>query len=277
MTNKQKYALVFGLFAIFMMVLIPPWQSSGYGLIFDPPAGADEIDFKRLLVQVAMAAILSGALFLVSKSDKPTEASDEESKPENAFSKPAIYVFSVFLIATCAVLGVHFYGKHQAEVQAQELLRQQAEAARLVQEKLAADEAAAQQAQEQARLQAAENERANAEAWIARLQVAAKPRQWRVTRGPQGVQTTLQTYWKDDNIFYRLQLKGSPDALEAATAGDKIYAIRLDNKDGISIGNLSVRASELRNYRDRGGTISIMASDNATASSSLDSYVLAKT
>lgn len=49
------------------MLLLPPWKSSSYALLFDPPSSDAEIDFKRLLTQLFLLGTATTALFLITK------------------------------------------------------------------------------------------------------------------------------------------------------------------------------------------------------------------
>ena len=94
MNSTQKVIFLSGLIAISMMGLFPPWKVAGprglpleYGAIYAPPVPLDpqkaqegiEIDFKRLLLQIAVVAILSGGLIKVSADQ--IEVPEKGSKP----------------------------------------------------------------------------------------------------------------------------------------------------------------------------------------------------
>ncbi len=266
MNSRQRYSLVIGLFIIFIMILIPPWESLGYGLIFDPPNGAEGIDYSRLAVQIALAAIFSAAMFIVSKPEKIEQPDDSQSTTSTQQqNKTLTGVFGVFALALVAVLGTHYYTKHQEEVAA-EKMRIETEAAYNAQQETARVQA--QKVNEQKVLQ----EKAYFDAAKARFDKAATNRQWRIERPPSGVTASLQTHWKDNALIYRFQLRGAPDALEEATAGGRTFSIALLNADGLSQETISVDGTALRSYRDSKGVLSILASDNASIPCSLETY-----
>lgn len=84
MNKKQKIALWVGASVIVLMGLVPPWTSrgwsrngrgqgrhaGGYGLIFYPPGSAAGIDGTRLLVQWALAALVTGVVVATLKDKK---------------------------------------------------------------------------------------------------------------------------------------------------------------------------------------------------------------
>lgn len=91
MNNTQKMVFLIGVTVIAWMGMYPPWKEAGpkgmprdYGAIYAPPKVSDpekglEIDFARLLLQVGVAAILTGGLITASSTQKD-EAGESEAK-----------------------------------------------------------------------------------------------------------------------------------------------------------------------------------------------------
>jgi hypothetical protein len=93
LNRRQLWCLWVGIAALVAMLLVPPWMSSGggplhlgdmvvgsstgpsalgYGLIFDPPHGAHEVDLGRLGIQVVIVGlIVAGMLATLADHQKP--------------------------------------------------------------------------------------------------------------------------------------------------------------------------------------------------------------
>jgi hypothetical protein len=73
---KQRLIILAGLALILLMLLIPPWRSSGgypkgYRLIFAPPPSATSIDLPRLFVQGVFIVLLTGGIvFMLQGREK---------------------------------------------------------------------------------------------------------------------------------------------------------------------------------------------------------------
>lgn len=67
MRSQTKYIIIGALLIAFLMLLVPPWKSSSYALLFDPPFSEAEIDFKRLLTQLFLLGTATTAIFLITK------------------------------------------------------------------------------------------------------------------------------------------------------------------------------------------------------------------
>lgn len=98
MNSKQKFVFLLGVVVIATMGLYPPWKEAGptglpvqYAPVFAPPTPLDaskglEIDLKRLLLQVGVAAILAGGL-VAAAAPNPTSSASGSSAP-NAPTAP---------------------------------------------------------------------------------------------------------------------------------------------------------------------------------------------
>ena len=262
MNSGQKNSILFGLFVIFFMVLLPPWERAGYGLIFDPPTGADEIDFSRLAIQVVLAAIVSSALFLLSK---PTVIDDGEKIPENpgeARKTTIVLVCAVFCLAIAGVFAMHLFKKQEAvevahaqEKAALERINHQRAIVAVVANKVAQEKKAADDKE------------------LQHLKKLATPKIWRV-RGNSlsSVVLTLHTYWKADQMYYKIRLKGSPEALEYAADAHPVFQIELANSDHIAVAALHTSMTELQPLRSKNGAITFLISANNSAPLSMTDY-----
>ncbi len=102
MNSKQKLAFLLGVIVIAIMGLNPPWKEAGpkglplaYAPIYQPPVPLRpdhgmEIDLARLLLQIGIAAVLTGGLIAASAPPPSTSTlSRVESKPvDSAPSSP---------------------------------------------------------------------------------------------------------------------------------------------------------------------------------------------
>lgn len=87
MNSTQKMVFLIGVIAIAWMGMYPPWKEAGprglpkdYGAIYAPPKVSNpekglEIDFARLLLQIGVAAILTGGLITASSTQKEEDHS----------------------------------------------------------------------------------------------------------------------------------------------------------------------------------------------------------
>lgn len=262
MNSGQKNSLLFGLFAIFFMILIPPWKHGTYGLLFDPPIGSTEIDFSRLIIQGLLASIFSGALFLISEPAVGDKGSEENGKEIAEVRKSTIVlVCSVFVIVIAGVVCAHLYKKQQDLERAQ-----------------AAEKAALERINHQRAIVAVvANEVANKKKDAEdkerlHLKKLASPRIWRV-RGQSmpSVSLTLNTYWKSDQMYYKLQLRGQPEALEYAADSHPVFQVSLLNAEQISLSTLQISMLELRPVRS-GNAIRCLSSSNSSVALSLTEY-----
>ena len=92
MNSKQKFVFLLGVVVIATMGLYPPWKEAGptglpvqYAPVFAPPTPLDpskglEIDLKRLLLQVGVAAILAGGL-VAAAAPNPAPGSGNNAPP----------------------------------------------------------------------------------------------------------------------------------------------------------------------------------------------------
>ena len=96
--STQKMVFLIGIIAIAWMGMYPPWKEAGpkglprdYGAIYAPPKVSDpekglEIDFARLLLQIGVAAILTGGLITASSTQK--DEGEEVKGQDSNSSKP---------------------------------------------------------------------------------------------------------------------------------------------------------------------------------------------
>lgn len=263
MNSGQKNSVLFGLFAVFFMILLPPWKHASYGLIFDPPSGASEIDFARLAIQVLLASIFSGALFLISKPTVGDKGSKDVSTETVETRKLTIVlVCGVFVIAITGVFCAHIYNKQQDVEQAQ--IAESAALARINHQRAAVAVVANDLANK--KKEAEERERLE-------LKRLASPKTWRVKgQNMQSVTLSLVTYWKADQLYYKLVLRGQPDALEYASDSHPVFQLSLLNSDQVSLGTIQVPMTELQSMKGRNGAMIGLSSSNCTAAFTKENY-----
>lgn len=100
MNSKQKFAFLLGVIAIATMGLYPPWKEAGpkglpmtYAPIFAPPVPLNpenglEIDLARLLLQVGVAAVLTGGL-VAAAAPSPAPGSAAPTTPQLTIVPPS--------------------------------------------------------------------------------------------------------------------------------------------------------------------------------------------
>lgn len=276
MNQNQKLTIVVSLIALFAMILVPPWKGGQYSLLFDPPTGDAQLDFTRLLVQGILLITVCATFFLILKPSTDEQARQlsendgTKTTSDHTLLKRAGMAFTAILIL---VMGWHFFCEYQERLlakQEQLLAEQKAENARqewvryqAQQNKIATEQALAQQ-------------KANQEqeaAWAQRLAKAGTPKTWPLPANyGEGIRANLITYWKDEQLVYKLVLEGSPESLEYAAAARPTTGISLLNADGLMIGNITVESSALQSYKNNRGAITRMSSPPQTLGSSLDAY-----
>ncbi|MBX9950297.1 MAG: hypothetical protein K2Y39_14100 [Candidatus Obscuribacterales bacterium] len=262
MNSGQKNSILFGLFVIFFMILLPPWKHGGYGLIFDPPAGSSEVDFARLGIQVILAGIISGALFLISK---PTvDGEGKESTPSDGETRKStiVLVSAVFALAIVGVFGAHTYLKQQDAEKAQ-----------------AAEKAALERINHQRAIvavvanQVAAQKNSEEEKELLHLKKLASTKVWRVKgQSMPSVNLTLQTYWKSEQMYYKLVLRGAPEALEYAADSHPVFQLSLINGDQVPLTSIQVSMTELQPIKGRSGSMNGMISPNSYAAIQMEDY-----
>jgi len=280
------------------MILVPPWEGASYGLIFDPPHGATEIDYNRLGIQLVLVGIACGAIYLALPNN-PAAVPLKTSTHSGAWlSKKSLFVTLALLTMVSIPLGWKAYEQLQAKLAADaEVQRRQenekAESLRLaeVQEEgyRRDEERRRELAEERDRIDeqkrlAAEQQRLAEEelrrrqrqeqlATFAHYKKLATTKSWTAKGSPRAnVKTVVHTYWKDSQIFFRLELKGPPETLEYTLGEHPMLSISMVNKDAQPVTNFSFEAAELIPKRGKNGGITSMTSRNRAAACAMDTY-----
>ncbi len=271
MNSSQRSVIVVGMLAVFGMLLMPPWKSRTYALIFDPPANT-EIDLVRLMLQCALALVFAGAMFFALKTHG-TQTDSIESLPSSKTNMLPIYVVSGFAVVALSLFGWHGFKQYQLQQAAREEIveeehRSIASAGRMVdaQDRAAAVATAISTQEEFTKKQ-------NAKEWDDRLKKLASRKSWpTVSNLMPGIKANFYTHWKDDVLYYRFQISGSPADLEFATAKNHSFQIALKDTEGTDRFKMDIEPSQLRPYSNRSGAWSIMATDNAGQACSMEAY-----
>lgn len=270
MNIGQRYVLVIGLLLVFGMILVPPWSSEGYAPVFAPPYPGDRIDVVRLLFQVAAVLVFSVAMWVMFKSDpaavrnvEDRSAESGECEAENiarrdSGDQSSLYVLSAFVGVLLLVVGWHFYGEWEKELEA----RREWERTALIEtnRERVRQEVVSEQVERAARFRE----------YVTSLAV---PRLWPVIRtSVPGISARLFTYWKDGNLYFQVKLTGGAEALEHAGASHQNYKIVLRDTDGVEVFSASVNASELRPQGTSAGMVSALATDKVVHPCAMEIY-----
>lgn len=257
--------------ALFGMLLMPPWKSRTYALIFDPPAGT-EIDLVRLMLQCALALVFAGAMFFALKTHEQQNGSSESPTVAKPNTLP-LYVGSGFVAIALAVFGWHEFKQYQLQQAAREEVLEEehrsiASASRMLD---AQDRAAA--VATSIRTQEENIQKQNAKQSETRFKKLASKKSWpAVSNQIPGIKANFFTHWKDDVLYYRFQISGSPADLEFATAKNHSFQIALKDAEGTDKFTLNIEPSQLHPYSNRSGVWSTMATDNAGQPCSMETY-----
>lgn len=243
---------------VFLMILVPPWKGGDYALIFGPH-NLNEIDFKRLLVQLALVATAGYALMMIAK---PTTSQDAQQTSQQGRSSvvPLVLCAGSFILLLGTAVGWHWLNEFFRASQSQAAQEAQLRAAR---------EAA--EAQAKARAEAEEHERKlqqEAQAQEeARLRKLATPKNWSlVGKSIPNVRSSARTFWKNGLLYLQLRLSGSASALEYGIDKHPTFHLELIDRDGLTVQAMEISPSTLEPQRNKGGAITGYVSANQTLS-----------
>jgi hypothetical protein len=269
MNSKQKSVVVIALITVFGMVLLPPWKSRSYALIFDPPSNT-EIDVVRLILQCILTVVFAAAMFITfNKKEEQSDGSEAVARTD----KMPLYVVSGFVAIGLTIFGWHSANQYLAQQAVREAAvaeehQAMATASRMVdsQDRSAALASALRQQEEKVEGQAAKER-------DSRLKKLASVRRWPpVSNLMPGIKASLFTHWQDGSLYYQFKVAGSPADLEFAASPNHRFQVGLIDASGIELFRFDIEPNRLKPYSNRSGAWSSMATDLATISCPVETY-----
>lgn len=256
MTTIQRTVVAMSLMVVFLMILVPPWKGGDYALIFGPH-NLNEIDFKRLLVQLALVATAGYALLIIGK---PTTVQDAQETPQPGRSSvvPMLLCAGAFILLFGTAVGWHwlsqFFQAQQSQAMQEAQLRATREAAEAQQKSRAAAEEYERTLQQDAQAQEE-----------ARLNKLATPKTWSLVGRPiPNIRASARTYWKNGLLYLQLRLNGSASDLEYGIDKHPTFHLELIDQDGLTVQAMEISPSTFEPQRNKGGAITSYVSANQT-------------